>query len=693
MNKRSREILSQLLAKNEYGQNMTLDHLAEMFQVSTRTIRYDINQINDFLEENGLRPLLLKKHGVIYTQKDIQKVKELLRKEEFYAFKLTREERIFFSAVLLICEENYLTLLEIADYMFVSRSTVIQDLEYLKEFFKEHDLYLMSYSNKGLLLEGREITKRRLLLDMIQEGSSIFTEQPIFQHLISCIYNEDDINLRENTIEKIINEAEHIYGRFLTDAAFHFLKTYLKISITRLRKGHFVDVKKEENEKYKMAEGILNQIQRYIVKEIPNSEIYFLSELLNQLKYIKKTTSNQEIVKMQVIARDFIENISNEIGRNLQGDYLFFENLVNHLESTFATVGDYHKISSVVEEVLERYPKVLNAATKNVYIFEEYIGRKLSNPEIAYIVVHICAAIERNKNENAKYSVIIVCHGGIGTSQLLLAKLEKFFHLNVLDVVPAHDIAHVNLDEIDVVISTIALPNKNIEYIQVDPLLTDEDCIKVGEKLSKIKPKNHSDHIESKDFHDAMESLEMIQEIVEQDLENEEKVDQIRKILEEFFYKKEEKMLSDLLIADAIQLNVECDDWKSAIRASAKYLLEVDAITENYVDEMIHNVIENGPYIVVAPGFALPHEAINAGAKKVGMSLIRLKKPVFFGREEMDPVEWICCLSAIDNEIHLKAMFQLVNLFYNEEFRKKIKSSKTSEEVFNMIKRFEYEMR
>jgi mannitol/fructose-specific phosphotransferase system IIA component (Ntr-type) len=226
----------------------------------------------------------------------------------------------------------------------------------------------------------------------------------------------------------------------------------------------------------------------------------------------------------------------------------------------------------------------------------------------------------------------------------------------------------------------------------VDPLLTDEDCIKVGEKLSKIKPKNHSDHIESKDFHDAMESLEMIQEIVEQDLENEEKVDQIRKILEEFFYKKEEKMLSDLLIADAIQLNVECDDWKSAIRASAKYLLKIDAITENYV-EMIHNVIENGPYIVVAPGFALPHEAINAGAKKVGMSLIRLKNPVFFGREEMDPVEWICCLSAIDNEIHLKAMFQLVNLFYNEEFRKKIKSSKTSEEVFNMIKRFEYEMR
>ena len=96
-----------------------------------------------------------------------------------------------------------------------------------------------------------------------------------------------------------------------------------------------------------------------------------------------------------------------------------------------------------------------------------------------------------------------------------------------------------------------------------------------------------------------------------------------------------------------------------------KYLSKKGAINEHYVDAMIQNVMENGPYIVVAPGFALPHEALNAGASKVGMSLIRLKTPVPFGKEEMDPIEWVCCLSAINKETHLKAMFQLVNLFYN----------------------------
>ena len=93
------------------------------------------------------------------------------------------------------------------------------------------------------------------------------------------------------------------------------------------------------------------------------------------------------------------------------------------------------------------------------------------------------------------------------------------------------------------------------------------------------------------------------------------------------------------------------------------------------------------------PGFALPHEALNAGAVKVGMSLIRLAHPVPFGKEEMDPVEWVCCLSAINKETHLKAMFQLVNLFYDPKFRKEIQESKTPEEVFKVINQYEYETR
>lgn len=690
MNKRSREILSQLITKTEYSQTISIQDLAEMFKVSSRTIRYDIEQINDYLKENHLQPLNLGKQGVINTQADITKARESLSEEGFYFFKLSREERVCFSAVMMICSDDYITLSEIADQLFVSRSTIIQDLEHIKSFFRERHLYVLSHSNKGLLLEGREIDKRNLLIDMIQSENSIFKAEPIFQHLTQCLSKIDleDISM----IEKIINEAEHIYGRFLTDQSFVQLRNYFQLSLYRLRKAHYVEYGDDKNSKWDMAKGMIDQIQQFIVKEIPDTEIYYVASVLNRMKYIKKTTSNKEIVKMQVITRNFIEKISKDIHRNLQGDYIFYENLINHLESTFSTLGDRFAINSVVDEILQRYPEVKQATERNVYVFEEYVGRKLSEEEIAYIVVHICAAIERNKNETVRYSVVLVCNGGIGTSQLLLARLEKFFHLDVIDIIPAHDIENMNMDDVDAVISTISLEGKGIEYIQVDPLLTDEDCIRVGEKLSKIHPKVSEKETISEENQDSLKSLETIKDILEED-EEEIAIGKIKSVIESFFQKKEETTLSDLLPAQAIQIGVECSDWKGAIEASAKYLLKNGAINENYIKAMIKNVMENGPYIVVAPGFALPHEALNAGASKVGMSLIRLKTPVPFGKKEMDPIEWVCCLSAINKETHLKAMFQLVNLFYNQSFRKQIKECKTGEEIYKIIEQFEYEMR
>lgn len=693
MNKRSREILSQLITKTEYSQTISIQDLAEMFKVSSRTIRYDIEQINDYLKENHLQPLNLGKQGVINTQADITKARESLSEEGFYSFKLSREERVCFSAVMMICSDDYITLSEIADQLFVSRSTIIQDLEHIKSFFRERHLYVLSHSNKGLLLEGREIDKRNLLIDMIQSENSIFKVEPIFQHLTQCLSKNLKIDLEDiSMIEKIINEAEHIYGRFLTDQSFVQLRNYFQLSLYRLRKAHYVEYGDDKNSKWDMAKGMIDQIQQFIVKEIPDTEIYYVASVLNRMKYIKKTTSNKEIVKMQVITRNFIEKISKDIHRNLQGDYIFYENLINHLESTFSTLGDRFAINSVVDEVLQRYPEVKQATERNVYVFEEYVGRKLSEEEIAYIVVHICAAIERNKNETVRYSVVLVCNGGIGTSQLLLARLEKFFHLDVIDIIPAHDIENMNMDDVDAVISTISLEGKGIEYIQVDPLLTDEDCIRVGEKLSKIHPKVSEKETISEENQDSLKSLETIKDILEED-EEEIAIGKIKSVIESFFQKKEETTLSDLLPAQAIQIGVECSDWKGAIEASAKYLLKNGAINENYIKAMIKNVMENGPYIVVAPGFALPHEALNAGASKVGMSLIRLKTPVPFGKKEMDPIEWVCCLSAINKETHLKAMFQLVNLFYNQSFREKIKECKTGEEIYKIIEQFEYEMR
>ena len=105
---------------------------------------------------------------------------------------------------------------------------------------------------------------------------------------------------------------------------------------------------------------------------------------------------------------------------------------------------------------------------------------------------------------------------------------------------------------------------------------------------------------------------------------------------------------------------------------------------------MIVNIEENGPYIVLSKGFAVPHEGLEQGSIRVGMYMIRLKTPVLFGAEELDPVEFVCCLSAVDHKTHLKAFFNLVNMLHNEEFKEMLHRCRTPEEAAAIIEKYEY---
>ena len=107
----------------------------------------------------------------------------------------------------------------------------------------------------------------------------------------------------------------------------------------------------------------------------------------------------------------------------------------------------------------------------------------------------------------------------------------------MIDIIPAHDIENMNMEDVDAVISTISLEGKGIEYIQVDPLLTDEDCIRVGEKLSKITPKTTVKETVSEEKTDSFKSLEKIKEILE-DRNDEDSLIKIRTVIDTFFRKR-----------------------------------------------------------------------------------------------------------------------------------------------------------
>lgn len=694
MKKRTQEILLEII-KND---DTTISNLAEKFNVSQRTIRNDLNSINDFLIINELSPISLINNGRIEKKDDIKVAYELISDKDLYTYKLSKEERKIMISILLIESSEYITLSKIADTLYVSRATIINDLNNVKEYLKSGNLTVLSHANKGLRVEGFESDKRNFLLKAILSDKD-------YKNLIYSVNKENVLMDSEmDKIHKIINEQEHYHETYLTDSSYNKLKNYIMISISRLRRGEMIehqDIICEET--HSMAKDILKYISQYCNVMTTADEEAYLSKFLNGLKYLKKEkeNSNESMVKIQFITRQFVEGVSHDLKINLNDDYDFYLNLSNHLESIFRAKNYNFPQNEFIDEVVSKNPDIVAATNKNIDVIEKYAQRKISDIEIAYITIHICAAIERKKKQEIAFHVILVCNGGVGTSQLLQAKLKTHYNFQIVDIVSAHDENNIISKNADLIISTVPLKNADIDHVIVSPLFTDEDYIRVGSKIDEIRSnRNIPARLEKKEITSKglINRLKTVFMEYDEEIPIELKDRIVEEILDYFDDEEHEKVdytspyLHHFLNSNHIELDIECEDWRDAIKKSAQKLLDEGYIENRYIDAMIENIEENGPYVVISPGFALPHYGVGYGSKNVGMNLIRLKKPIMFGDDEDDKqeVKFVCCLSVIDHETHLKAFLNLVNMLGQDRFKRAIEDAKTSHEMAEIIRRYEY---
>jgi mannitol/fructose-specific phosphotransferase system IIA component (Ntr-type) len=125
--------------------------------------------------------------------------------------------------------------------------------------------------------------------------------------------------------------------------------------------------------------------------------------------------------------------------------------------------------------------------------------------------------------------------------------------------------------------------------------------------------------------------------------------------------------LSELLPSQRIKLDVRVNTWQEAIREAGRLLFDSGAVTYEYIEAMVKVAEELGPYIVIAPGIALPHAATKAGAKQTALSLIKLAEPLNFGNPDNDPVRLVFGLSAIDKKAHIMALQALAKIFLSKD--------------------------
>lgn len=143
----------------------------------------------------------------------------------------------------------------------------------------------------------------------------------------------------------------------------------------------------------------------------------------------------------------------------------------------------------------------------------------------------------------------------------------------------------------------------------------------------------------------------------------------------------------EIISKEMIVLNANCTTWQEAVRVAAEPLVTTGSASEAYIDAIIKNVEESGPYIVIAPHIAIPHARAEGQVHKNAIGICTLMNPVSFGNSANDPVKYLFCLAATDNSTHMQWLSQMALLLEDEEFYRLLDTAKTSQEVIDYLQR------
>lgn len=144
-------------------------------------------------------------------------------------------------------------------------------------------------------------------------------------------------------------------------------------------------------------------------------------------------------------------------------------------------------------------------------------------------------------------------------------------------------------------------------------------------------------------------------------------------------------LLESLIENNSIILKEKADTWEEAVKKCISPLVKSNAVEQRYLDAIIKKTNDLGPFYILAPGLAMPHDRPESGVNKDSFSFVTLEKPVVFpdGQE----VDILIGLAATSSDIHNEeAIPQIVMLFDDENAFDKIRNATKKEEIIELLK-------
>lgn len=679
MRKRSTEILEKLILSN--SKSMEVKKIITTYRISLKTLRTDVNEINDFLLEAKMSPTKLnEKEKLILLEKDIMKIQDRLNHMDTYSYKMSREERQIYIIAELLMSQDYITMQNLAKKLNVSRNTILNDFETVKDYCLAFNVNVLMKSSKGIKIECDQKDRNNLLMQIFHDLEDDYMEKSFFHQLIQ---RKLGMKIPLEMIKEDLREYMEQQHMLVSDRVFSYVSIYLFVILNRK-----INKKRRTVEKLTgdtASDNLLNWFADKYEVRINKNDVKDFGRYMKQHDF-NISSEQKEIndVELYGIIVYFLQMVGEDIECSLQSDMVLIESLLEHIR-TLKNWEDYDFEMPLSDEL--PIPKEILEKTieKNSIILERYLGYPLTKEMKESIMIHICAAFVRNLEYLNLLEVLIVCPGSMATGKYLEAQVKNYFDFRVAAVIPSRDVEEfLKSNKIDFVISTVNVRSESVPCVKVQAQLTMNDinaiqniAFLLGRKENKSE--NESRYVEQ-NFLDVMKTFLEKLDASKRD----EFFDEVYSLMETKIQSTGKSILAQMLDPSKIMIKQEKITWEQGILQAADILEKKGCVGSDYGKKAVENVKEYGDYIIISKGIALAHAGKKeAHVYKDGLSLVMCPEGIEF--TEGNIVYLVFCFAVAEEKDYLKLFQEIIALGKTQKKMKDILQQKNVVSLYHSL--------
>lgn len=634
LTQRQRDILLYLLKQGEstYAQVATI---AAIENVGERSVRNDLHHIESHVSASGLH--IERRQGQGIRLVGPAERKQALRQEVsgLLSISLTPEQRISVAIATLLLNE-VCTYQEIADACLVSRQTVVSLFPQIERALHNERLGVEKMQGTGLSLSGSELAFRHCFLQFVISNPS-----PDVTH--QTLARTPGFTRHEPEAARLAAKVESHFGaQFIDKQALVLSLAYM---LERIEDGHVLEESELDNGS---ASADAIELATFLSDDIPfpPERTWASSVLLSQRMGWDgnaPATTKQIDDEAQEMSHELIKALRKMHDIDTVSTQHLVDSLTAHLRAAIHRARNSIQIGNDhAQQIRVSVPLLYEFTRQQMAEIGPRFNLSFSDGEVAYIAMYLASIFETSEQHATTLKILLACSFGVATSTILKARIARMLpDCTLMGPVPVSEAtAYLASHVVDLVISTVAIPNAQAPVLVVNPMLGQRDIDHIKDSLYQSSYSKLCSHFlslysatgaSSRDIHNVSDYV----------------------------------CLEDIMVIDT------CPSWQDAIRLAARPLVEKGFLEPRYVEAMVNAVTDFGTYMVLTPETAYVHAGIDDGIWRDCAAVLALRSPIPFGLLNQKSIRTIVVLGIRDKE--RSDLLYLASIFDRQENRARLR--------------------